>query len=924
MHERQQMVVLFGNLSDIVMEAEEGDAMLGEHFVQSLSRQLPVYQQDTNLGEGSLSVNQGRVPAGGYYSVSHNPSTMAPPSHQHHVNMHTSSNALYQGPLSPNSIPQNLTKSQTQAEVSASHTKSDLAQKIALLPLGNSGTDFLPVRWGHLAANLPNLAARLASPRGDNSSPQPLILNTSTAGLLRKHLGETEFLSSNQFEHYSENYLGNKELSQSLDIHDMGNEARTSDKDIFNNPSVSEYAYSLMSSSVQENTNIPVYKSKLEKAIAQNQLSKLKAETQSQLSHLVKSSAKESIDSTNALENVLTASSGISGSLLFKKYSDSASRLNDFPNVNEPTESIQTQIQQMPLSSITRNIEIKQIKKPALMKKQLAIQPKPPSNPLVAPVVEPAETYHILRSEPPAAASEPEPVYLYVTRPDVPKEQPPPIITEKKYNDYGLASDILKNLWKLREEGKYCDAVLFCGKNFVRAHRLVLLASSPELQKKSADCSESELKLVLPEGIQEESVEAFLAFLYNGNITLTVDNVQQIYRIALIFSIDAVVRYCYDFCKEAKLGHLIISVPYLETAVHVHLDRVRMDETNLVAKRKLDAAKKKSRMQTVDNLKSPVKQEVMNTSIANLEYDVPLVDKMIVDGDLNQSLGMKSKDQMGNERVEGNMKQRLKKDYTLRRRKDKSSDKQDISKVSATFKPIADTQANNDTIEGVGKELSHDFTLFPDPLVTGKLDEDELRKSDNLCEVIEERTVATDNETTVSRFRKRPSNISLLEAAEQKKAKSNDTSALFITSTSSSKKPKAKGRKSPKSKPGTSVNQVQAHNPDDLAALNKNLQQKVQSDHGIEMIVDPVESYSKSLDGLKDYEGVGQNKVVSTIDGTHLDLESTGFEPQTKKGIPKKIETAEKTTYTSPPKKARNRSGTEHCLTNITCKAGKN
>jgi len=86
------------------------------------------------------------------------------------------------------------------------------------------------------------------------------------------------------------------------------------------------------------------------------------------------------------------------------------------------------------------------------------------------------------------------------------------------------------------------------------------------------------------------------------------------------------------------------------------------------------------------------------------------------------------------------------------------------------------------------QEIKKPFTLeaieLPDPLVTGKLDEEELNKLELAANDIltdTEKNLVKDAEkvTTGTRFRKRPSNMSVLEVASQKKAKSNDTSGVY-------------------------------------------------------------------------------------------------------------------------------------------------
>lgn len=42
-------------------------------------------------------------------------------------------------------------------------------------------------------------------------------------------------------------------------------------------------------------------------------------------------------------------------------------------------------------------------------------------------------------------------------------------------------------------------------------------------------------------------------------------------RLSCIFGVDELGKYCYDFCKEAKMGHLIIASPYKEAARPIYM-----------------------------------------------------------------------------------------------------------------------------------------------------------------------------------------------------------------------------------------------------------------------------------------------------------------------------------------------------------------
>ncbi|KAL4225523.1 hypothetical protein ACF0H5_016211 [Mactra antiquata] len=143
------------------------------------------------------------------------------------------------------------------------------------------------------------------------------------------------------------------------------------------------------------------------------------------------------------------------------------------------------------------------------------------------------------------------------------------IVKEKTYTNLGLGYSTLETLWKLREDGLFCDAVLIIGSEEIKLHRLVLMGASPAMCKEMSLRSETELKLVLPKDFITEHVMTFLYYIYHGVLKLSIYNVQQIYRLSNIFGIGQLSKYCYDFCKLSKMGHLIIDSPYQENAKQI-------------------------------------------------------------------------------------------------------------------------------------------------------------------------------------------------------------------------------------------------------------------------------------------------------------------------------------------------------------------
>lgn len=76
---------------------------------------------------------------------------------------------------------------------------------------------------------------------------------------------------------------------------------------------------------------------------------------------------------------------------------------------------------------------------------------------------------------------------------------------------------------------------------------------------------EAVLKLKLPADLDHMVVRTFVSYLYHGSIMITVQNVQDLYRISSIFEMDQLKKHCYDFCKVTKMAHVIINSPQEDT-----------------------------------------------------------------------------------------------------------------------------------------------------------------------------------------------------------------------------------------------------------------------------------------------------------------------------------------------------------------------
>ncbi|KAH3752600.1 hypothetical protein DPMN_187221 [Dreissena polymorpha] len=343
---------------------------------------------------------------------------------------------------------------------------------------------------------------------------------------------------------------------------------------------------------------------------------------------------------------------------------------------------------------------------------------------------------------------------------------------------------------------------------------------------------------------------------------------------------DSVVRFCYDFCKEAKLGHLIIASPYQESVIH--LDRItttkqKLNKT-LANKTAANGPSEKINNHLLEVQKVQVEEnsfcEENNTSIKqSVSGTIKSTENNIVASreefgiaeaasTENPQSQMQEIDWVTNDPSQSNIpirkrgRNRKHVSGTLIRNTnsfDMADGKLDLAKetchtgsgndgnvnvqtpgtvsTGTTNVPastcsselltealkvveVLECQNNLENVQhivGVNKDNlsskaavntdnehqrkieNEEYTEMvdlPDPLASGILDDNELKKSDYLNEMFNEKKSATTTpaikalKQTVTRpstrFRKRLTHLSILEVASQKKAKSNDTSGKYV------------------------------------------------------------------------------------------------------------------------------------------------
>lgn len=146
------------------------------------------------------------------------------------------------------------------------------------------------------------------------------------------------------------------------------------------------------------------------------------------------------------------------------------------------------------------------------------------------------------------------------------KDAPQSSSTEDKlatqdYTETNLPRELMSKMFGLLKQGMFCDAVLVAGGKDIKVHKLVLMAASPFLMNKMANPSPGEsIRVSLPAGIPLEVASQLIHYLYDGNVTITTENVGKFARIAKLFHLEHLLKICTQFVLHYKLDSSVLNV----------------------------------------------------------------------------------------------------------------------------------------------------------------------------------------------------------------------------------------------------------------------------------------------------------------------------------------------------------------------------
>uniref|UniRef100_A0A1A9ZCF5 Kelch-like protein diablo n=1 Tax=Glossina pallidipes TaxID=7398 RepID=A0A1A9ZCF5_GLOPL len=123
-------------------------------------------------------------------------------------------------------------------------------------------------------------------------------------------------------------------------------------------------------------------------------------------------------------------------------------------------------------------------------------------------------------------------------------------VIEEQYENSDYSNTFFGVLRNLRNNGEYCDFFLEVGGEIIHAHRVALGIASPYF----AAMFKNNMKEKLEGSVKLEqedlnAVKAIIDYIYSGKITITEENVQEVYSISDYFEIEWIKEQCVKFLK---------------------------------------------------------------------------------------------------------------------------------------------------------------------------------------------------------------------------------------------------------------------------------------------------------------------------------------------------------------------------------------
>lgn len=137
--------------------------------------------------------------------------------------------------------------------------------------------------------------------------------------------------------------------------------------------------------------------------------------------------------------------------------------------------------------------------------------------------------------------------------------------TNTKSKEYGVyfskqfPPNLLLNMNDLRENQRFCDIEIVCAGKHIKAHRVILAASSPYFHAMfTAELLEKQKPCVELHAIDPDILEELINFIYTGKVKIGQDNVQDLIVAADMLQLKEVVTGCTEFLlKELHSSNCI-------------------------------------------------------------------------------------------------------------------------------------------------------------------------------------------------------------------------------------------------------------------------------------------------------------------------------------------------------------------------------
>ena len=181
----------------------------------------------------------------------------------------------------------------------------------------------------------------------------------------------------------------------------------------------------------------------------------------------------------------------------------------------------------------------------------------------------------------------------------------------------------MKGMHKLRQKEEYTDVTLQSGNIQIRCHRNVLAVATDYFKAMFRCCLEESTSSTVPLTMEPEILTSIVDYMYTGEIELTADNVESLFRAGDVLQLDTLKETCENFMlKQVEPANC---VGFSKFATLYRLDKLQQKASGVIQSEfKIVALKEEFKELSCKELIEFIKDDDFNVEDDDVVFDAVL------------------------------------------------------------------------------------------------------------------------------------------------------------------------------------------------------------------------------------------------------------------------------------------------------------